>query len=119
MSHGVDDLGDEHHRADLAGVPAGLGTLRDDQVDAGRLVTLGVLWPPGQSADQPALLLDPVDQELRWRPERVGDERRRCGRARSRAAARADSALNGALPSCPEIEVPARALSSAGSSGTS
>ena len=31
----VDDLGDEHHRADLTGVPAGLGALGDDDVDAG------------------------------------------------------------------------------------
>ena len=30
----VDDLGDEHHRRDLAGVAAGLGALGDDDVDA-------------------------------------------------------------------------------------
>jgi hypothetical protein len=34
----VDDLGPEHHAADVARVAAALGALRDDDVDAGRLV---------------------------------------------------------------------------------
>ena len=34
-SHGVDDLGDEGERADLAGVAAGLGALGGDDVSAG------------------------------------------------------------------------------------
>ena len=32
---GVHHLGDQHQRGHLAAVPAGLGALRDDQVDAG------------------------------------------------------------------------------------
>ena len=72
---GVDDLGDQHHRPDLAGVPAGFGALGDDQVDAGRLVPLGVLRSSGEGTDEPALLLHAVDQELRRRAEGVGDER--------------------------------------------
>src|SRR5439155_25804504 len=38
--HGVDDLGDEHHGGDLAGVAAGLVALGHDDVDAGGHVTL-------------------------------------------------------------------------------
>ena len=72
---GVDDLGDEHHRADLAGVAAGLGALGDDDVDAGRHVALGVDGLAGEGADEAALLLDPVDHELRRRAEGVGHER--------------------------------------------
>ena len=48
----VDDLGDEHHRADLAGVAAGLGALGDDEVDPGLHVALGVHRLAGQGADQ-------------------------------------------------------------------
>ncbi len=70
----VDDLGDQHHRTDLAGVAAGLGALGDDQVDARGLVALGVLRASRERTDQPAFLLHPVDQELRRRAECVGDE---------------------------------------------
>ena len=72
---GVDDLGDEDHGADLAGVAAGLGALGDDDVDAGLDVALGVHGLAGEGADEPTLLLHPVDQELRGRAERVGHER--------------------------------------------
>jgi hypothetical protein len=76
---GVHHLGDEDHGPDLAGVAPGLGTLGDDDVDAGLHVPFGVDGLPGQGADQPALLLHPVDEELRRRPERVGHERRLVG----------------------------------------
>ena len=33
--HRVDDLGNQHHRRNLAGVTTGFGALGDDQVDAG------------------------------------------------------------------------------------
>ena len=72
---GVDDLGDQHHRADLAGVAAGLGTLGDDQVHPCCLMAFGVLRAPCERADQSALLFDSIDEELWWRPECVGDER--------------------------------------------
>ncbi len=39
----VDDLRDQHHRGDLAGVAAGLRALRDDQVGAGRDLAARVL----------------------------------------------------------------------------
>ena len=59
---------------DLTGVPARLGPLGDDDVDAGRLVAFGVLRPTSERADQLALLLAAVDQELRWRAECVHDQ---------------------------------------------
>ncbi len=71
---GIDDLGDQHHRADLTGVATRLRPLGDDDVDPCGLMTLGVLRTPGERTDQPPLLLDAVDQELRRRPECVGDE---------------------------------------------
>ena len=49
--HGVDDLGDEHHGGDLAGVAAGLVALGHDDVDAGGHVALGVLALAGQGGD--------------------------------------------------------------------
>ena len=64
VADGVDDLGDQHHGADLAGVAAGLVALRDDQVDAGLHVALGVLGCAGQRADPPALGLGPLDHVL-------------------------------------------------------
>jgi hypothetical protein len=103
---GVDDLGDQHHRADLAGVSAGLGTLGDDDVDTGRLVALGVNRPPGECADQSTLFLDAVDQELRWWAEGVGDERRavcECDlqlRARRGRTERSDTTVATRRPAC-------------------
>jgi len=44
----VDDLGDEHHRSDLARVTAGFRALRNDHVDTGVHMSFRVLWPPGQ-----------------------------------------------------------------------
>ena len=41
---GVDDLGHQHHRRDLAGVAAGLVALGDDDVDAVLGMPPGVLW---------------------------------------------------------------------------
>jgi len=78
-SDGVDDLGDEHHRADLARVAARLVPLGDDDVDAGLDVALGVHGLAREGADETALLLHPVDQELRGRPEGVGHEGRAVG----------------------------------------
>ena len=73
--HGVDDLGDEHHRADLAGVAAGLGALGDDDVDAGLHVALGVHAPcrPARARGTPRV--GGLDHVLRRRAEGVGHER--------------------------------------------
>ena len=58
--HGVDDLGDEHHRADLAGVAAGLVALGDDDVDAGVLLALGVLRLADEAGDDHAVARAPA-----------------------------------------------------------
>ncbi len=50
-SHGIDDLGHEHHRADLAGVATGLRSLRDHEVHAGRDVADRVCRLAGERAD--------------------------------------------------------------------
>ena len=67
----VDHLGDQHHRRDLAAVPAGLGALRDEDVDAVRDVVLRVADAPDERADVDAVLVGRVDRVLRHRPERV------------------------------------------------
>ena len=76
---GIDDLGDQHHRPDLAGVAAGFAALGDDHVDTGVDVTLGVLGRTGEGADGAALLLDAVDHVRRGRAERVHHEHRSMG----------------------------------------
>ena len=81
VADGVDDLGDQHHRADLAGVPAGLAALGDDHVDAGVDVALGVLGGARQRADRAAFLLDAFDHVRRRRAEGV-DEQHRFARQR-------------------------------------
>ena len=48
--HRVDHLGHQHHGRDLAGVAAGLGALRDDQVHAGGGVPARVFGGSGQAA---------------------------------------------------------------------
>src|ERR1022692_1058597 len=70
----VDDLRDEDHRTDLPGVAARFVALGDDDVDACLHVSFGVYCFAGQCADQAPFRLDPVDQELRRRTERVCDE---------------------------------------------
>ena len=72
--HRVDDLGDQHHRADLAGVPAGLVTLGDHEVDAGGDVTHGVRRLAGQRGDLDALLVRSRDHVRRRCAERVDDQ---------------------------------------------
>ncbi len=52
-SHGVDDLGHEHHGGDLTGVAAGLGPLGHDDVDTRRVVALGVGQGARQGGDRP------------------------------------------------------------------
>ena len=61
---GVDHLRDEHHRRDLAAVPARLGALRHDHVDALRDLPLGVLARPDQRADEQPRLVAAVDDVL-------------------------------------------------------
>ena len=70
----VDHLGNEHHRGDLAGVPAGFVTLRDDDVDAVVDVPLRVHRLARERGDLHAVLVRAIDDVLRRRPERVGDE---------------------------------------------
>ena len=73
----VDDLGDEHHRRDLAGVAAGLVALGDDHVDAVVHVALRVLGLAGERGDLHAVLVRLVDHVLGRRAERVRDQRDR------------------------------------------
>ena len=70
--HRVDDLGPQDHRGDLAGVPATLVPLRDDDVDAGRNVVTGVLDGTGQRGDGDAVAVRLRDDVIgrgpaRWR----------------------------------------------------
>ena len=67
----VDDLGDEHHRRDVAAVAAGLGALGDDDVDALRDLPLRVLAAADERADEQPVLVRVVDDVRRRRPERV------------------------------------------------
>ena len=53
----VDDLRDEHHAPDLAGVAAGLVPLGDDDVHAAGDLRAGVLRLPGQRRHQHAALV--------------------------------------------------------------
>ena len=76
---GVDDLGDQHHRADLAGVPAGLVALGDHEVDAGGDVAHGVRRLAGERGDLDALGVGPLDHVGRRRAERVDDQLDRVG----------------------------------------
>ena len=55
---GVDHLGPQHDRADLAGVAAALGALGDDDVDAGVLVLRGLVGRAAQRGDEPARRVD-------------------------------------------------------------
>ena len=72
--HRVDDLGPQHHAADLAGVAAALGALGDDEVDAGLLVAQGLVAPcrtarrPGARARGPARSRRRAACPGRWRP---------------------------------------------------
>ena len=60
--------------ADLAGVPARLVALGDDDVDAVVDVALGVLGAARQRGDRDTGLVRLVDDVLRRRAERVGDQ---------------------------------------------
>ena len=71
---GVDNLGDQHHGADLAGVAAGFVSLGDDDVHSSSLVALGVHRPARQGANQLAGILGRIDHVLRRRAQRVGHE---------------------------------------------
>ena len=72
-----DHLGPEHHRADLAGVTAGFGALRDDDVDPDVDVLLRVPRAARERRDLDAALVRGVDDVLGRRPERVDEQRRR------------------------------------------
>ncbi len=70
----VDDLRDQHHAADLAGVPARLVALGDDDVDPARDLVTGVLRLPRQRRHQDAALVGACDDVGRGRAEGVGDQ---------------------------------------------
>ena len=73
---GVDDFGDEDHRADLTRMAAGLGTLSDDDVDPGVDMPLGVLCLTCERTHKATLLLHTLDHVLgRW-PESINHQRR-------------------------------------------
>ena len=72
--HGVDDLGHEHHRADLAGVATGLGALGDDQVDAGGTLALGVDDRADEAGDEDVTVVGLGHEVVGRRTEGVGDE---------------------------------------------
>ena len=55
---GVDDLGPQHDRSDLAGVAAALAALGDDDVDAGFLVLQGLIRRAAERGDETAGGLD-------------------------------------------------------------
>ncbi len=57
--------GHQDHRADLPGVPTGLGALGDDQVDAGGLLALGVDDGPDEAGDQDAAVVGLGDEVVR------------------------------------------------------
>ena len=62
---------------DLAGVPAGLGALRDDDVDADLLVLLRVPRAARERGDQHLVVVARLDDVLGRRAERVDEQRRR------------------------------------------
>ena len=99
--HGVDDLGDQHHGGDLAGVAAGLGALGDDEVDARR--------PAGARRARPCRRAQrrrrrgSCARSIRCggrRAERVGDERGSGGRSATSSS--------GAVPPAGEPHAPSR-----------
>ena len=71
---GVDHLGPQHARADVAGVATALGALGDDDVDARVLVPLGLGRRSAQRRHQPPRFVDLVDDVRRRRAEGVGDQ---------------------------------------------
>ena len=77
-------LGHEHHRRDLTGVAARLVALRDHDVDAVVHVALRVLRLARQRGHSTPCVVRAVDDVLRRRAERVGDERDRVGERRRR-----------------------------------
>ena len=54
-SDGLDHLGNQHHGGDLTAVAAGLGALRDDEVDAARDLLDRVLIGADQRGDGDAV----------------------------------------------------------------
>lgn len=71
---GFDDLGDEHHGADLAGVPARFVPLGDDDVDARRRVPAGVFGAAREGGDQDAVGVGAFDDVGGRGAEGVGEE---------------------------------------------
>ena len=69
----VDDLGDEHHGADLAAVTTGFRSLGHDDVDAEVDLPLGVGLGADQRADEDAVLVRLVDDVLGRRTEGVDE----------------------------------------------
>ena len=74
--HGLDHLRPQHHRADLAGVAAGLGPLCHHDVDADVAVLLRVARAAGERRHQHAVVVRGVDDVLRRRPQRIDQQRR-------------------------------------------
>ena len=72
---GLDDLGPQHDRADLAAVAAALAALGDDDVDVGGGVLQRLVRRAAQRRDLAALVVDVVDHVRGRGAERVGDQR--------------------------------------------
>jgi hypothetical protein len=70
----VHDLGDEHHGGDLARVAARLVTLGHDDVDAGRLLALGVLALTDERRDRDVLTVGLFHHEVGRGTEGVGHQ---------------------------------------------
>ena len=70
----VDDFGHQHHRGDLAGVPAGLVALRDDDVDAVVDMSSRMFGRTGQRRHRHPGRVRLVDDVVRRGAECVGDQ---------------------------------------------
>src|SRR5207249_6356482 len=96
-----DYFGNENHRCDLAGVPTGFVTLRDDDVDADRLMAQRVVLSSGECGDEDAAIMRFGYQLRRRGAERARDqtdrvlERNVDERADTAADRHADTALRG------------------------
>ncbi|MCO5546628.1 hypothetical protein L7F22_000059 [Adiantum nelumboides] len=71
----TDDLRGQHRCRDGAGVPTGLGALRDEHVDPGRELPFGVPAGPDQRGDDRPGVVRALHEVRRRGPERVRDER--------------------------------------------
>jgi len=71
---GFDHLRDEHQRRHLTAVAAGLGSLRDDQVDASGDLFDRVLLGADQRGDGHAVFAARVDHVVGWHAQCICDE---------------------------------------------